>query len=312
MRRLKGGNLFVHCLSNMLLVALASWCFPASAQDRFELFRFTKCEVDHTNTYTSVSSGRLVFRALYDSDPQLFNLSRFLNSRAEWTEKCLEADQQGKAKKVHVHIKDWTEQRRGSRAAILDDQLHGVDILVTGSGKDRTWVSIDSAQSFSSSATQWLDSKFGPKRTLLEQLEGVLPKHKVAIGEFWQIDPSPFWENTQALQVKDPRGKGTLLSVSEKNIAQIRFEITAPIQGAPFGITGTLVPWKKGGVMGVMIEAEIALNGPLGVVKSEYRTSTEGQFLAPDPERQWDMTLEGSWVFKDSIEEGEELRPRRE
>lgn len=291
-----------------LLAALAACAAPACAQERHDLARRATWRAEDVATRTSVSTARLVMLGSRPGDPQALDLRRYSSTRAVTVEKCLEVDREGNRVSLHAYIRDWIERRGDADTAIVDTLLQGTSVLVTGHGRDRGWKFLGDAPELSPGARQWLESHFGVRRPMAAMLEMMLPKHRVAVAESWDVDPAPLLERITQYPVTGATGRGTLRSV-ENGVARVHFDFAVSSRGMPFGEKGEVLPWKKGGTMRVTLEASVDLEGARGVTIGHFRSNIDGEITSRLPDGVMDITLENSWAQQQTIVEGGELPP---
>lgn len=294
-------------VSAVLFLAAVAAASAAGAQERYDLGRKTLSRVDDVATHTTLSSARLIMAGSSPGEsPRDFR--RYLSTRAVSVERCLEVDREGNATKVLVHIRNWVEQRGDTETALTDTAIQGASIFVTGHGRDRAWRFVGEAPELTEGARQWLDANFGAARPIAALVEAMFPRHKVAVAESWEADPSPLLERITQHPVTAATGKGTLLNVDQGN-ARIHFSFTVSSGGMPFGPRGIVVPWKSGGTMRVTLEATVALGGARTVTVSQYRSVIDGVIDASSTDGALHVSVDSHLAHLQTISEGGAMPP---
>ena len=187
--------------------------------------------------------------------------------------KTVEVDDKGQPTKSRLYFVNWNMEGGETK----DDSLAGVQIEVTGQGKDRAWKVLTPGKTASDGAKAWLDQAYGPKPDTGEAMKAALaPKKEVAVGESWAPDleelGKAFSEHMKVDTAKSS-GKVTLTSV-EGEMAHLAIELSL-LTTSIISPAGEL-PWKEGGEMKLKMELVTPIDG----------TNLEGTYEAG-------MTLKG-------------------
>lgn len=243
-----------------LALLLAAGGAPACADDVPKTFKVVVRE--------HWKAGDVVTRTSRDSDKQIVKVmvgeqevrNDVTSKTTSWVrvEKCVEADANGWATKMLVHVEEWSVVADDK----TDESLKGVTLEVVRGAGGRSAKIVSPGAAPSALATMWVDSQMAASHgdEVDELCSSTGP---VAAGGTWSPDAKSISKLIGARAPMDPeRAKATsrLVSVEDgRGEVESKFELATT--GLPDPQSPTPLPWAEGGMLVVSVHGTRSLDG---------------------------------------------------